>query len=139
MAGATAKQVYTRTELRRLLGISERQLAGWEEQKLVAAGDSYGFKELLGFRTLIKLRKNRVAISQIRRALAALRAKLRHIDNPLTELKLYADGKKIRVELDGKAMEAESGQLILNFEENELSLLLEFPGRAGRRKSAISA
>ena len=98
MAGAAAKQAYSREELRRLLGISERQLAGWEEQKLVATGSSYGFKELLGFQTLIKLRKNRVPMSQIRRALAALRTTLRHIDNPLTELKLYADGKKIRVE-----------------------------------------
>jgi Tfp pilus assembly protein PilF len=127
VAGAASKQAYTRSELRRLLGISERQLAGWEEQKLVATADSYGFKELLGFRTLIKLRRNHVATSQIRRALAALRITLRHIDNPLTELKLYADGKKIRVELDGRAMEAESGQLILNFEESELSRLLEFP------------
>jgi Tfp pilus assembly protein PilF len=127
VAGPAVKQAYTRAELRRLLGISERQLAGWEEQKLVALGDSYGFKELLGFQTLIKLRKNRVALSQIRRALAALRTTLRHIDNPLTELKLYADGKRIRVELDGRAMEAESGQLILNFQESELTRLLQFP------------
>jgi tetratricopeptide (TPR) repeat protein len=127
VTGAAAKQAYTRAELRRLLRITERQLAGWEEQKLVAPGDAYGFKELLGFQTLIKLRKNRVALSQIRRALAALRTTLRHIDNPLTELKLYADGKRIRVELDGRAMEAESGQLILNFEESELTRLLQFP------------
>lgn len=127
MASAAAKQAYTRSQLRRLLGISERQLARWEQQKLVAAGDSYGFKELLGFRTLIQLRKKGVPISQIRRALAALRTTLRHIDNPLIELKLYADGKRIRVELDGGAMEAESGQLLLNFEQSELSRLLEFP------------
>jgi tetratricopeptide (TPR) repeat protein len=127
VAGAAAKQAYSRSELRRLLGITERQLAAWEQQKLVSTGDSYGFKDLLGFQTLIKLRKKGVAISQIRRALAALRTTLRHIDNPLIELKLYADGKKIRVELDGRAMEAESGQLILNFEESELARLLEFP------------
>lgn len=127
MAGAAAKQAYTRKELRRLLGISERQLAGWEEQKLVARGEHYGFRELLALRTLIKLRKNRVATSQIRRALSALRITLRHIENPLTELKLYAHGKRIRVELDGRPMEAESGQLILNFEESELNRLLEFP------------
>jgi len=127
VASAAAKQAYTRSQLRRLLGISERQLARWEQQKLVATGVSYGFKELLGFRTLIQLRKNGVPISQIRRALAALRTTLRHIDNPLIELKLYADGKRIRVELDGGAMEAESGQLLLNFEQSELSRLLEFP------------
>ena len=35
-------------------------------------------------------------------------------------MKLYADGKKIRVEVDGSAMEAESGQLLLNFDQVEL-------------------
>ena len=129
MAGAAAKQAYSRTETRRLLGVSERQLSSWEKQKLVAPVASYGFRELLALQTLIKLRQNRVHIVQIRRALVALRAKLRHIDNPLTELKLYAYGKKISVEVDGKAMDAESGQLLLNFGESELSRLLQFPGK----------
>ena len=120
-------QAYSRGETRRLLGISARQLKSWEEQKLVAATESYGFRELLALRTLLKLRGDRVAPLQIRRALLALRAKLRHIENPLTDLKLYADGKKIHVELDGRAMEAESGQLILNFDEAELNRLLKFP------------
>jgi tetratricopeptide (TPR) repeat protein len=127
VAGAAAKQAYSRIEARRFLGVSERQLANWEEQKLVSAVTSYGFRELLALRTLVKLRQNRVPLTQIRRALAALRAKLRHIDNPLTELKLYADGKKVRVEVDGRAMDAESGQLLLNFGESELSRLLPFP------------
>jgi tetratricopeptide (TPR) repeat protein len=120
-------QAYSRDETRRLLGISARQLKSWEEQKLIAATGSYGFRELLALRTLLKLRSNRVAPLQIRRALTALRVKLRHIENPLTDLRLYADGKKIRVEVDGRAMEAESGQLILNFDEAELSRLLKFP------------
>ena len=100
---------------------------GWEQQKLVEPVSSYGFRELLGLRTLVKLRRNRVPPLQIRRALVALRDKLSHIENPLTELKLYADGKRVRVEVDGRAMEAESGQLLLNFDEGELSRLLEFP------------
>jgi tetratricopeptide (TPR) repeat protein len=48
------------------------------------------------------------------------------IENPLTELKLYADGKRVRVEIDGRAMEAASGQLLLDFDPAELSRLLEF-------------
>lgn len=127
MASAAAKQAYSRAETRRLLGVSERQLSSWENQKLVAPVASYGFRELLALQTLIKLRQNHVHIVQIRRALVALRAKLRHIDNPLTELKLYAYGKKVSVEVDGGAMVAESGQLLLNFGESELSRLLEFP------------
>lgn len=127
MSASAAKQAYSREEARRLLGISERQLARWEQQKLVEPKSAYGFRELLALTTLVKLRQNRVAPAQLRRALAVLRDKLRHIENPLTELKLYADGKRIRVEIEGRAMEAESGQLLLDFKEGELSRLFEFP------------
>jgi tetratricopeptide (TPR) repeat protein len=129
VAGAAAKQAYSRTEARRLLKITEQQLKSWERQKLVAPSEAYGFKELLALRTLLKLRASRVPPVQLRRALAALSAKMRGIEDPLTQLKIYAHGKKIRVDIEGRAMEAESGQLLLNFDEGELSRLLEFRAR----------
>ncbi len=127
MAVAAAKQAYSRKEVRRLLGISERQLQSWEQQKLVEAASSYGFRELLALRTLLKLRADRVPAQQLRRALAALREKLEHIENPLTDLRLYADGKRVRVEVDGRAMEAVSGQLLLNFGQSDLKRLVAMP------------
>ncbi len=119
-------QSFTREAALRLLRVSERQLKSWERQKLVEPAAVYGFRELLALRTLIKLRKSKVAPEQIRRAVQALTKKLRGVDDPLTQLKLYADGKKIHVDLDGLAMEAESGQLLLDFDPGELSRLLEF-------------
>ncbi len=129
VAGLASRQAYSREETRRLLNISERQLKSWERQKLVPVSEAYGFRELVALRTLERLRGARVAPVQIRRALAALAEKLRHIEDPLTQLKLYADGKKIRVEVEGRAMEAESGQLLLDFDPVELNRLLEFRGR----------
>jgi DNA-binding transcriptional MerR regulator len=85
---------FSRVELRRLLAVSERQLKSWEKQKLIAAATVYGFRELIALRTLVRLRQDRVPPMQIRRALAALRVTLRHVSDPLTDLKLYADGKK---------------------------------------------
>jgi len=126
VTAAPAKQSYLRAEARRLLKITERQLKSWEQQKLLPAAETYGFKELLALKTLVNLRASRVASPQIKRALTALRAKLRDIHDPLTQLKIYADGKRIRVEIDGRAMEAESGQLLLNFGAVELKRLLEF-------------
>jgi tetratricopeptide (TPR) repeat protein len=119
-------QSFTREAALRLLRVSERQLKNWERQKLVEPVAVYGFRELLALRTLIKLRESNVAPRQIRRAVQALTKKLRGVDDPLTQLKLYADGKKIHVDLDGLAMEAESGQLLLDFDPAELSRLLEF-------------
>lgn len=119
-------QSFTREAARRLLRVSEKQLKSWEQQKLIRPASAYGFRELLALRTLIKLRHSRVPPQQIRRAIQALIKKLRGVEDPLTELKLYADGKKIRVELEGHSMEAESGQLLLDFDPGELSRLLEF-------------
>jgi tetratricopeptide (TPR) repeat protein len=126
VAGTAPRQAYSRGETLRLLNISERQLKSWEQQKLVPAAQGYGFRELVALRSLARLRSNHVAPAQIRRALAALTEKLRHIQDPLTQLRLFADGKKIRVEVDGTAMEAESGQLLLAFDRVELSRMLEF-------------
>ncbi len=138
MAGQAPRQAYSREETRRLLSVSERQLKSWERQKLVPACGSYGFRELVALRTLERLRRARVAPAQIRRALAALAKKLQHIQDPLTQLRLYADGKRVRVEVEGRAMEAESGQLLLDFDPVELNRLLEFrvpdPGQADREK-----
>src|SRR5579863_1908319 len=126
-------QSFTREAALRLLRVSERQLKSWERQKLVEPAAVYGFRELLALRTLIKLRESKVPPQQIRRAVQALTKKLRGVENPLTELKLYADGKRVRVELEGRAMEAESGQLLLDFDPSELSRLLEFRAKENPR------
>jgi tetratricopeptide (TPR) repeat protein len=120
------EQAYSREETRRLLQIPERQLKSWEKQKLIPPALRYGFRELIALRSLLKLREAKVPPAQIRRAVAAISDKLKHVDNPLVQLKLYADGGKIHVEVDGGAMVAESGQLLLNFDQVELKRLLEF-------------
>ncbi|MFM2125281.1 MAG: hypothetical protein RL328_1732 [Acidobacteriota bacterium] len=126
MAAAATKQAYSRSEICRLLKLTEKQLHSFEAQKLLPARETYGFKELLALRAIIKLRQARRPVQQIGRAVEALTAKLEHVDDPLTELKLYADGKRIRVEIEGRPMEAESGQLLLNFDQVELSRLVQF-------------
>jgi tetratricopeptide (TPR) repeat protein len=126
VAGTLPRQAYSRKEALRVLSISERQLKTWEQQKLISKKETYGFRDMVALRTLERLRRARVAPGQIRRALAALAEKLNHIEDPLAQLRIYADGKKVRVELEGRAMEAESGQLLLNFDQGELNRLLEF-------------
>lgn len=126
MTGVAAKQAFSREAACRLVDITERQLKSWERQELVAPSEQYGFKELLALRTLAKLKGSRLPAAQIRRTLHALARKMRGTHDPLTQLKIYVDGRKIRVEVEGRAMEAESGQLLLNFDEGELKRLLEF-------------
>lgn len=118
--------------MHRVLGISERQLKAWEKQDLVEPASVYTFTDLLALRTLLKLRNNDVPARKIRAALSALRQKMREVRNPLIELRIYAEGKKVRVELEGQAMEPITGQLLLDFDQVELNRLLEFPGNKER-------
>jgi len=138
------KQGYSREAVRRLLDVSERQIRSWEKQSFIAPLESYTFSDLLAIRTLLGLRKNKIPAAQIRRALAALRERLSDVENPLTELKVYAEGRKIRVQFEGTRMESVSGQLLLDFDQAEIEKLLSFPGKsktdkAGARKNRLDA
>ena len=119
------KSQYSRDELRRLVSITERQLKSWEQLDLVEPREVYSFPEVVKFRALAQLRKQHVAAPKIKQALTAISRKLQHVKDPLTELRLYVEGKRIRVEVDGGSMEV-SGQLLLNFDRQDLSRLLEF-------------
>jgi tetratricopeptide (TPR) repeat protein len=127
---------YSRKEAQRLAGISERQLRSWEQQKLIAPTDQYGFGELLALRMLTQLRKKGVAAAKMRRALHAVAQKLHGSEQPLAGLQVYTEGKRIRVEIEGRHMEAESGQLLLDFGPSEISRLLEFKRPVNPRADA---
>ena len=140
-AGASA-QTFSREEARRLTDTSERQLKSWERQKLLPPHEKYGFKDLLAIRTLAKLKHSRIPAAQIRRTLHALSRKLRGSHDPLTQLRVYVVGRRIRVEIEGRSMDAESGQLLLDFDQGELKRLVEFrvkedpSAERGRRATA---
>lgn len=129
MVGQQASERYSRREVRRWWNVTERQLRSWEKQGLIAKLDSYGFADLIALRSLIKLRNGKVPAGKIRQAVAALRERLRDVDNPLVELKLYTEGKKVRVQVGGQTMEPVTGQLLLDFGAGELRRMVSFPGK----------
>ncbi len=142
MQAGQPKQSYSREEARRVLGISERQLRSWEKQELVPRLDDFAFSDLIALRSLDKLRRSRVPAARIRQAVRALREKLKGVADPLRELKIVCEGKKVAVLVEGQKMEAVSGQLLLDFDRAELKSLLQFPGertqtsRAARQQEA---
>ena len=127
---AASKQAYSREEMCRRLGVSERQLRSWEKQNFVSSTGSFNFSDILALRTLMSLRENKIPTAQIRKAIDAIRARLRAVNNPLTELKIYSQGKKLQVQFEGQKMEPISGQLLLDFDQAEIVKLLSFPGKA---------
>ncbi len=136
MSGSSAKETFSRDEACRYLHITERQLASWERQELVPAAEHFRFPDLLALKTLAELRRSRVAPATIRKAVAALRKTVSHVGDPLRELRIYAQGSKIRVDIDGRTMEPVSGQLLLDFGAEEIRTLLAFPrARSGAEPS----
>jgi tetratricopeptide (TPR) repeat protein len=123
------KEQYSRADVRRQFGVTERQLRSWERQDLIAAAESYSFSDLIAVKTIVKLRENQIPARQIGEALASLRRKLDWVKEPLSELRIVSDGRKISVHVAGQKMEAISGQILFDFEASELAAIKTLPHR----------
>jgi tetratricopeptide (TPR) repeat protein len=136
VADPAPKKSYTRSEVCRLLGLAESVLEGWESNGFVNPRDSYDFPDLIALKTLRQLRRNRVRPERIRRMIDSLKAKLAGVTDPLTELKVFTDGRKVAVRVGSQKMEPLSGQLLLDFDREEIARLLQFPGKAAEEELA---
>jgi tetratricopeptide (TPR) repeat protein len=122
-----ANEEFSRAEIRRKFSLSERQLRSWEKQDFIPAGESYSFSDLIAIQTLIKLREKHIQPREIGRALASLREKLEGVKQPLSELRIVSQGRKIAVHVGGQKMDAISGQILFDFEATGTSDVKSFP------------
>ena len=132
------KQSYSREDVRRVLGVSERQLRSWEKQKFLTASQTFDFSGLLALKTLVALRTSKIAAAHLRKVLDAIRERLGDVGNPLTELKIYRQGKHLVIHFAGRKMEPISGQLLLDFDAVEIKRLLAFPGKSESAQNAAA-
>ena len=123
------KEEYSRADVRRQFELSERQLRSWEKQSLIPVAERYTFSDLIAIQTLIKLRENNIRAQEIGKALASLRQKLDWIKQPLSELRIVSDGRRIAVHVAGQKMEAISGQILFDFDASALGGVRAFPER----------
>jgi tetratricopeptide (TPR) repeat protein len=119
--------VYSRAHVCRLLHITGKQLRSWERQQLIPELAEYRFTDLLMLKTVIRLRGEKVPPQRIRRSLESLRLRLRDIPNLLDEARIYKEGKTLRVHFGKHRMEPISGQLLFDFDETEITNLLQLP------------
>jgi tetratricopeptide (TPR) repeat protein len=136
VAEAAPQRAYTRNEVCRLLGVSESVLEGWESNGFVAPRDRYDFPDLIALQTLRQLRRNRVRPERIRRMINSLKSKLQGVSDPLTELKVFTDGRKLAVRVGNQKMEPLTGQLLLDFDREQIARLLQFPSKAADEELA---
>ena len=132
------KQEYSREDARRMLGISEQQLRGWERQGLVRGGEALSFKDLIGLRTLLKLRESRISTQKIGLAVASLKRKIAGVEYPLSELKFLPEERRLAVQIAGQKMEAISGQILLDFDTTEPRGVKTFPTETPASRANLS-
>jgi tetratricopeptide (TPR) repeat protein len=119
------KDRFSSEDIQRVLGLTGKQLEYWDRLRLVSPRKDqgnrfYDFRDLISLRTVKQLIEEGVPAGRLRRALAALREKLAHIQMPLSELRVLSDGGDVVVESEGARLEPLSGQFVLNFETREL-------------------
>ena len=120
---------YSRADIRRQFGVTERQLRSWEREELIPAAETYSFSDLIAIQTLVKLRESHIPPRQIGRAMASLRQKLEGVKQPLAELRIVSNGRRIAVHVAGQKMEALTGQILFDFEASELAAVTSLPER----------
>src|SRR5580658_390126 len=121
-----------------MVSVTERQLRAWEKQGLVKSGETFGFSDLLALKTLKKLRELHIAPARIQLAVTSLKSKLENIDYPLAQLRITAEGRRITVHIAGNRMEPISGQLLFDFDSNEIEKLRAFPVKTNTAKTDAS-
>lgn len=127
-----AEATYSRAQVRRLLGISESRLRSWERQQLVPTQSEYRLADLLALGTLRKLAHLNLSAARIRQILSAVRRKVGELEEPLKQLRIVREGCRIAVIVGGRKMEPLTGQLLLDFDEEEIERLVNFPGARAR-------
>ena len=114
MVGYTAKEVAELVELPRET-IWELTRAGILEPDRTSAFYQYSFQDLLILRTAKELIQDGVRKSRLNRALTSLKQRL-PTSRPLSSIRISKDGGHIVVREENAVVNAESGQLHLNFD-----------------------
>jgi tetratricopeptide (TPR) repeat protein len=130
VSDSAPKHQYARAEVRRMLHLSERQLQAWERIGLISPASTYSFRDLIRVRAIRELRGRGIPLAKIGRALESLKRRLSDIHDPLSELKILSDGRRIAVRFGGQKMEAMTGQILFNFDAAELASVKPIPNQA---------
>ncbi|HVU06018.1 MAG TPA: tetratricopeptide repeat protein [Polyangiaceae bacterium] len=130
VSDATAREpvtdLFTRTEVSRLLGVSVARLSTFDRTGVVTPSGrrrgrrAYTFTDLIALRTAQGLLERHVRLRDVTRAISALKKSLPNVTRPLVELKIASDGKKVVVYSANGAFEPATGQMLLDLQVSSL-------------------
>jgi len=126
----------SRERVRRLLGVSERKLRHWESLNLIPRLDSYSLRDLAKLRKIAELSGAGVSATRLRKLVHVL-AQRERLEDPLSELRIYQNDRgALHFDFAGHAVDAHSGQILLNLEERAASgRAFTFPAATAKEES----
>jgi tetratricopeptide (TPR) repeat protein len=119
--------LYSTAQVSRLLGIPRGRLRWWSQCGLITPGEREGSRRLYTFRDLISLKAARdlteqgLGATRIKRAIRRLTADLGAVQDPLVMLRVYGNDRRLVLERDGHDVEAETGQILIDFRVSRLA------------------
>jgi tetratricopeptide (TPR) repeat protein len=135
---------YSTREVAALLGLSQAQIrgcarAGFVKPQIGPRGELlFSFRDLVLLRTAKALLEARIPRRRIRIALENLHAQLPH-GQPLTTVRISAQGHQVVARDGGEAWHPESGQTLLDFEVADLARAVASPAPAPLETPAETA
>ena len=140
-------ECYSAAEVAKLFRIKPSRLRYWERSGFLrpsapSGARRYTFQDLIGVRVAKGLLDGGIALRSVRRSLDALRRSLPKVTQPLSELRVVADGARVLVQEGAASFEPVTGQLVLDFHVKSLrddvvGLLGQPSGTPERRKAAF--
>ncbi len=120
--GRLMSGVYSFKDVSRLFEISESRLRYWDRSGILSpTGRSgrrkvYTFQDLIGVRSVKTLLDSGISLQRTRRILNKLKAAIPRSSHPLNKLRVMADAKTVVVADADIEFEADTGQLLLDFD-----------------------
>lgn len=125
-AGQRPTDLYDIEQVEKLVDIPVKRLRRWSRAGIVRPSGRrgkrrcYTFQDLVALRAAASLLEGGLKERQLARALKALHRRLPHRTQPLSELRLSREGQTIVVREQDICFEAETGQVLLDFDVEEL-------------------
>ncbi len=117
---------YSVRQVARLLDVPEHRLRYWSQSGFISPSVRRGGRVFYSFRDLIELKvakallESGMPLRRVRRSLGALERRLPEAKNMLASVRIRCEGDELVVEHAEGDYEAESGQMVLDFEVENL-------------------
>ncbi len=118
--------IYSLRDVARLFGLKENRLRYWAQTGFVNPSGKSGGRRAYTFADLVEVKAAKelldagIPLQRVRRNLQAMRKEMPELQSPLKALRVRGDGEQLMVIEDGTAVEPVSGQMLLDFEIEDL-------------------